>query len=67
MSYGSYGYGRYTTAIPQVPDQPVPDQATSRDAALQQALQRLVKSFTSDPAELLAPQEGPAIGHLGGD
>lgn len=65
MPYGSYGYGRYTSVPPS--DQQAGPATEARNTALQQALQQLVKSFTSEPAELLAPQEGPAIGHLGGD
>ena len=68
MPYGSYSYGNYSGIAPQAPQQAEPSAGeTQRQQALKQALTELVRSFTKDPAELLAPQEGPAIGHLGGD
>lgn len=65
MAYGTYGYGQYNTH-PNMPERASPMER-ERDAKLKAALHELVKSFLEEPAELLAPQEGPAIGHLGGE
>ena len=66
MAYGNYSYGGYSQMIIPPSAQPV-QAADDRNAALKAALTDLLKGVLEEPAELLAPQEGPAIGHLGGE
>lgn len=64
---GYTGYQPYTPLVP--PAEMVataPDQSTQQ-RLLKEAIASLVKKFTQDPAEVLAAQEGPAIGYLGGE
>ena len=66
MPYGNYGYTPYAGSMPvQQPAGSTAAASPDREA-LKRTLQELVQSFMEEPAELLAPQEGPAIGHLGG-
>lgn len=64
---GYTGYQRYAPLVPPADmTAPAPDQSTQQ-RLLKEAIASLVRKFTQDPAEVLAAQEGPAIGHLGGE
>lgn len=64
---GYTGYQPYAPLVPPAETTaPAPDQSTQQ-RLLKEAIASLVRKFTQDPAEVLAAQEGPAIGHLGGE
>lgn len=64
---GYTGYQHYAPLAPPAEmTVPAPDQSTQQ-RLLKEAIASLVRKFTQDPAEVLAAQEGPAIGHLGGE
>ena len=64
---GYTGYKPYTPLVPPAEMvTPAPDQSTQQ-RLLKVAIASLVKKSTQDPAEVLAAQEGPAIGYLGGE